>query len=168
MKKTIAILSGLLLSLTALFAQKTGYVNTETILSNIPEYTSAQSTLETLSKQYMTLIENESAKVDAAYKAYQSDRPRLTESEKQIRERDIVALERSVKEKQKVYFGEDGIMSKKSEELLSPIKAKVEAAIAQVAINGGYDIIIDLKSIQGVVYNNPTSDLSPLVIKELK
>ena len=69
-----------------------------------------------------------------------------------------------VQEKQKIYFGEDGIMAKKAEELLSPIQQQVDKAIARVATLGGFDMIIDVAAVQGIVYKNPDLDLSEQVL----
>lgn len=167
MKKFCIVIIGFLLSLSALNAQKVGYVNTETILSQIPEYVSAQTTLEKLSGQYKSAIENESSKVDAAYKNYQADRAGLNEGQRQMRENEIISMEREVKEKQKTYFGEDGIMAKKSDELMSPIREKVNRAIEKVAKNGNYSLIIDISTTQWVVYKDDAADLSLEVIKNL-
>lgn len=167
MKRIYVILLGLLLSLAAAYAQKIGYVNTETILAQIPEYTSAQQTLEKLSGQYKSAIEAETAKVDAAYQAYQADRARLTEEQKKSRENEIISMERAVKEKQKTYFGEEGIMAKKSAELMNPIKARVDIAIAKVAKEKNYALVIDISSLQGIVYKNDEYDASMEVVKNL-
>lgn len=167
MKKFCIVIVGFLLSLTALNAQKVGYVSTETILSQIPEYVSAQAALEKLSGQYKTAIENESSKVDAAYRSYQSDRPRLSEEQKKMRENEIIVMERQVKEKQKEYFSEDGIMAKQSSEMMSPIRERVSKAIEKVAKGGNYTLIIDVSSIQGVIYKDDSADLSLEVIKNL-
>ena len=73
-----------------------------------------------------------------------------------------------VQEKQKIYFGEDGIMEKKAEELLSPIRKALDVAIEQVARKGGYDLIIDLAALQGVVYKNDSLDLSAAVLAQFQ
>ncbi len=73
-----------------------------------------------------------------------------------------------VQEKQKIYFGEDGIMAKKAEELLSPIRQEVSKAIEDVAKLGGYDLIIDLAAVQGVVYKNEKLDLTQFVLVRYK
>lgn len=169
MRKTIIIFIGLLLSLSAAFAQKVGYLNSETVLAQIPEYTSAQQQLEGLGKQYSALLEKEAAKVDDAYKAYQADRTKLNEQQKKAREAQIIEMERDVNEKREAYFGEDGIMAKKSAELMDPVKKKMDEAIAKVAKGGGYSLIIDLAQLKtAVVYNDESYDLSMEVIKNLK
>lgn len=167
MKKILLILSALLLSASAVFAQKVGYVNTQTILEQIPDYVSAQKTLEQLGNQYRQYLEGESSKIESAYRQYQADRTRLTESQKQVRENEIISMERALQEKQKEYFGEEGIMVVKSEQLIGPIKNQVDAAIKRVADKQGYSLILDVSSMQGVVYKNDAYDLSMEVIRNL-
>jgi len=55
-------------------------------------------------------------------------------------------------------------MAKKAEELLSPIQQQVDKAIARVATLGGFDMIIDVAAVQGIVYKNPDLDLSQQVL----
>jgi outer membrane protein len=148
-------------------AQKVGYLDTRTILAQIPEYNDATRTLERLSKQYQQYIETEKSKIDQAYKKYQSDRPRLSESARKVREDEIINMERQLQAKQKEYFGEGGVMASKSEQMLNPIKAKVDAAVRKVAQKYGYSMIIDLSAVQGVVYHNEADDLSLEVIRNL-
>lgn len=148
-------------------AQKVGYMNTQTVLAQIPEYAVAQQTLEKLGNQYKEYLTKESAKVDEAYLKYQSERARLTESQRIEREDEIVAMERAVKEKQNEYFGEKGAMATKSEELMAPIKNKVNEAVKKVASQYGYTLILDISAIQGVIYKDDNSDLSLEIIKNL-
>lgn len=166
MKRVIIAISILILSVS-LYGQKVGYMNSQTVLAQISEYTSAQQTLEALSKQYQEYLSKESAKVDEAYRKYQAERGTLTETQKRERENQIIEMERGVKEKQNEYFGEKGVMATKSEELLAPIKAKVDGAVKKVASLFGYTLILDISSLQGVIYYDEESDLSLEIIKHL-
>ena len=58
-------------------------------------------------------------------------------------------------------------MQKKSEELLNPLKERVDAAIKKIAENGNFMIIFDISLMQGVAYAKDGDDLSGLVIKAL-
>lgn len=167
MKRVLIALVVLIGSIQMANGQKVGYLNTQTILEKMPEYISAQQSLEKLSNQYQQYLENEASKIEAAYRAYQSERARLSEAERQIRENEIISMERKLQEKQKEYFGENGVMSTKSEQLMNPIKTKVDAAIKRVAENGGYTLIIDISAMQGVVYRNDAADLSLEVMRNL-
>ena len=164
MKKIIIALTVLLASFSMADAQKVAYVNTETILAAIPAYEAAQVTLEALEDKYKAAVETELGKVEALYQNYQSTRHSMTAQQRQNAENEIIAKERVAQEKQKIYFGEDGIMAKKAEELLNPIRKNVEKAIEEVARIEGYDLVIDVAALQGVVYKNETLDISRRVI----
>lgn len=148
---------------------RTGYINTETILNSLPEYKSATQTLESLSKEYKTKVDAEFAKIETLYNTYQQNKNQLSAQARQTKENEIITKERAAKNLQQSYFGEEGALAKKSEELLNPIREKVQKAIEKVAQNGNYMILFDIAAMQGgVAYANPSSDLSQIVIKELK
>ena len=164
MKKSFLVIVALLMFIGTAGAQKIGYIDTESILSEIPAYTAAQSQLEALSDKYKAQIETELGKIETLYQNYQASRNSMSASQRQNAENEIISKERVVQEKQRIYFGEDGIMAKKAEELLAPIRARVDKAIADVARMGGYDLVIDLAAVQGVVYKNEALDLTQFVL----
>ena len=164
MKRFLIAIVALAAGFGTLSAQKIGYINTETILSDIPAYVAAQNQLNTLSDKYKATIETELGKIEALYQTYQNNRNSMSASQRQSAENEIISKERVVQEKQKIYFGDDGIMAKKAEELLSPIQQQVDKAIARVATLGGFDMIIDVAAVQGIVYKNPDLDLSQQVL----
>lgn len=167
MKKGLIIVIVMLFGALQLNAQKVGYINTEKILSVIPEYKSAQNQLEGLAKQYQQKIENEYSKIETMYQSYQQQKGNLSAAVKQQRENEIISREQTVKELQKTYFGQDGIMQQKSKELLDPIMERVDAAVKKIAENGNFMIIFDTALLQGVAYARESDDLSPVVIKAL-
>ena len=164
MKKIVIVITALFACIGSLSAQKIGYINTEDILGGIPAYVSAQTQLNTLSDKYRASIETELGKIESLYQEYQASRTSMSAAQRQNAENEIIQKERVVQEKQKIYFGEDGIMAKRAEELIGPIRKAVDKAIEEVARQGGYDLIIDLASMPGVVYKNSALDLSARVL----
>ncbi|MBQ6299113.1 MAG: OmpH family outer membrane protein [Bacteroidales bacterium] len=164
MKKIVIVITALLAFIGTLSAQKIAYINTEDILNEIPSYVSAQNQLNTLSDKYKAAIETELGKIESLYQVYQTSRGSMTAAQRKSAEDEIIAKERVVQEKQKIYFGEDGIMAKKAEELLGPVREQVDKAIRDVAQKGGYDLVIDLAAMPGVVYKNNALDLSAAVL----
>ena len=116
MKKGLVLTIAMLLAAFQLSAQKVGYINTEKILSAIPEYKSAQSQLEELGKGYQQKIEAEYSKIEVMYNNYQQVKGGLSAQARQQRENEIISREQTVKELQKTYFGQDGLMQKKSQD----------------------------------------------------
>lgn len=149
--------------------QNIAFVNTETILKSIPEYNAAQEQLNNLSDKYKAALEQEIEKIDVLYQNYQKNKASMPVSQRTAAEEEIISKEKVVKEKQNIYFGEDGIMYKKSEELLSPIKKKVDAVIESIInVQGGVDLVIDLAANQGMVYYNKSRDLTEKVMETYK
>lgn len=167
MKKGLIIALAMIFGALQLNAQKVGYIDTEKILKVIPEYKSAQTQLESLSEQYQSKIESEYSKIEVIYNNYQKQKATMSPQARAQKENEIIEREQTVKQLQMSYFGQDGLMQKKSAELLDPIKDKVNAAIEKVASSGGYMILFDVAAMQGVAYKNVNDDLSPLVIKAL-
>lgn len=167
MKKGLIIALAMIFGALQLNAQKVGYIDTEKILKVIPEYKSAQTQLESLSEQYQSKIESEYSKIEVMYNNYQKQKATMSPQARAQKENEIIEREQTVKQLQMSYFGQDGLMQKKSAELLDPIKDKVNAAIEKVASSGGYMILFDVAAMQGVAYKNVNDDLSPLVIKAL-
>ena len=130
--RTLAIV--LLMSSTfSLSAQKIGYVDTEYILENIPEYKEAQAELDKLSIEWQKQLERRYAEIDKLYKNYQAEQILLTDEMKTKREEEIIKKEKEAKEYQKQKFGVDGELFKKRQELVKPIQDKIYNAINEVA-----------------------------------
>ena len=163
MKKTLIAIALLLSAAFSAQAQKVGLINTEQILARIPAYVTAQEQLDALNDKYKATIEAELGRIGTLYENYQANRASMTAAQRQNAENEIIQKERVVQEKQKIYFGEDGIMAKKAEELLAPIRSRVDRAVEAVAKQGGYDLILDLAVLQGVVYKRDAIDLTNLV-----
>ena len=166
MKRFLFIAAAFLFAVQ-LNAQRVGFLDTEKILASIPEYNRAKSQLESLEKGYRTKVENEFAAIEKLYNAYQANKGTMSQVVRAQKENEIISKEEAAKKLQESYFGENGIMQKKSQELLSPIKERVQAAIERVAKSGGYMMIVDIASQSGVIYTNSQYDLSQEVIKVL-
>ena len=163
MKKTLIVIAAFLAFAISAKAQKIGLIDSERIFGQIPAYVAAQEQLSSLNDKYKANIEAEMSKIETLYQNYQNNRASMTAVQRQNAENDIISKERVVQEKQRIYFGEDGIMAKKAEELLVPIRERVDSAVEAVAKAGGYDIVLDLAAVQGVVYKRDAIDLTGVV-----
>lgn len=163
MKKISFIIFSLIFS-SVVFAQKFGYVDTEYILNQIPEYKAAQTELDKVSADWQKEIEAKYAEIDKLYKAFQAEKIFLTEEMMKKRENEIINREREVKELQKQKFGVDGELFKKRMELVKPLQDKVYSAVKAVAEKSGLAIIFDKSSDLTMLYTNPRYDKSDDVL----
>ena len=166
MKKLIIFIIAILIS-GATFAQKFAFIDTEYILNNIPSYKSAQDQVDKLSDTWQKEIEGMYADIDKMYKSYQNEKVLLTEDMKKKREEEITNKEKEVKELQKKYFGQDGALYKKRDELIKPIQDEVYKAVKEMAIDGGYAIIFDSSAGANMLYTDPKFDKSDAILQKL-
>lgn len=148
--------------------QKYAYVYLEYILGNIPAYKSAQSKLEEFSVNWQKEIEAMYTQIDKMYKDFQAEKVLLSDDMKTKRENEIVQKEKDAKDLQKKYFGKDGELYKKRQELIKPIQDDVFNAVKQIAIEGNWAIIFDTANTSVVMlYVDPKYDKSDDVLKKL-
>lgn len=167
MKKIVIITLFILLGSSGAFAQKFAYVDTQYILDNIPEYQMAKTQLEEFSKKWQKDIEAKLSEIDKMYRAYQTDAVLLPADIKRQREEEITQKEREVKNLQKKYFGKDGDLFKKRQELIKPIQDKIFNAIQELAEERGYSVIFDRAANASILYANERFDKSDAILSKL-
>jgi len=163
MKKTLLLLAISFLTLT-IQAQKFAYVDTDYILNKIPDFKQAQDKLDGLSADWQKEIENKYADVEQMYRAYQQEQVLLTDDMKEKREDAIIKKETDAKNLQKKYFGPEGDLYLKRQELIKPIQDKIYDAIQQLAANNKYAIVFDSSSDLIMLYKNNNYDKSDKVL----
>lgn len=168
-QKCFAIVLVLLLSgLSAqTMAQKTAFIDSQYILSNIPEYNDAQETLNNLSQKWQKEITAKHEQAMELYKKFQAESVLLPADVKKSREAAIKKANQEVTDLQKKYFGPDGELFKKRQELIGPIQEKVYNAIQTVAKSQNIDFVFDKASSPTLIYGNPKYDISDAVLDEV-
>ncbi|MBT3174405.1 MAG: OmpH family outer membrane protein [Lentimicrobiaceae bacterium] len=147
--------------------QKYAYVDTQYILDNIPEFQDAQDELDEYSKKWQKEIEDNYGKVSEMYQKYQAEAVLLPEDIKRKREEEIIDKEKEVKELQQQYFGKEGDLFKKRQELIQPIQEKVYNAIETIASTSNYSFVFDKAGGMTLLYGNPKYDISDDVLDEV-
>lgn len=165
--KKLSVLLFCLLSTTVIFAQRFATVDSEYILTNMPEYKQAQKELDDLSVQWQREVESKFLIVDKLYKSYQAESVLLPEELKTKKENEIISAEKEAKELQKQRFGNNGDLSKKRSELVKPIQDRVYNAIEKIAQEKNYSAVFDKASGATILYVDSKTDVSDLILAEL-
>ncbi len=168
MKKVCMILLAVMTAIIPAKAQKVGFINTDSVMVALPEYQNAIKQLDDKATQYKQELQNSLAVIDNLYNNYQSQKNYLNNTQRASIENDIISKEQQMKKRQEDYFGAEGEMAKASEQLLSPIRAKVSEAVARYSADNGYNLIIDLAVNAGIIYKNDADDITKAVINILK
>jgi outer membrane protein len=167
MKRILFILTVLMIPFGMTQAQKYAFVDTEYILNNIPSYKAAQEQLDKISTEWQKEVEARYTEIEKMYKDYQAERVLLSEDMRRQREDAIVNKEKEAKELQKNYFGQEGALFKKRQELVQPIQDDIYKAIKDLATENGYAVIFDTSSGPSMIYTNPRYDVSDEVLQKL-
>ena len=167
MKKIVFITAIMFLSMAASYAQKYAFVDSDYIRKNIPAFTAAQDQLDKLSKQWEKEVADGYAVVEQMYKSYQNESVLLSQDMKTKREEAIVNKEKEMKDLQNKYFGMQGELYKKREELVKPIQDEILKAIKEIAVDGSYAVIFDTAAGGNILFANPKYDISDQVLEKL-
>ncbi|HCM59771.1 MAG TPA: hypothetical protein DIS74_05260 [Bacteroidales bacterium] len=166
--KKIIIMTVIVLAATVTgTAQKFAFVDSEYIRNNVPAFTAAQQQLDKLSEGWEKEVADGYAAVEQMYKDYQAEVVLLSQDQKRKREEAIIGKEKEVKDLQNRYFGMEGELFKKREELVKPIQDQILKAIKEISVEGSYAVIFDTSAGSNILFANPRYDLSDQVLQKL-
>lgn len=167
MRPILLILALFVSGLNFANAQKFGYVDTDFILSKIPDYGKAQDEIDRLSASWQKEIEEMQKGVEGMYNAFEAEQVLLTEEMRQERMEEIEKKEAELKEYQRKVFGFGGLFFLKKQELIKPLQDKVFEAVEKVAKSNRLTIIFDKAGELVMIYTDPRHDYTDFVLEEL-
>ena len=164
---TSLILVLLVFILNDTFAQKFGYVDTDYILSQMPEYSEAKVEIEKVSKAWEQEIQEMYKGIEELETSLQAEEVLLTKEMKDDRLKEIDLKWDEVKAYQKKVFGFDGLFFLKKKELIKPVQDQVFDAVEKVAKNHRLQIVFDKSGDLVMIYTDPVHDYTDYVLEEL-
>ena len=163
MKKIVLTLLAGTLMATASMAQKFGYVNSQELLSVMPEMTKADADLKAYAKTYQDQLEVMGKEFEKKGTEYQTNEKTYSEAVKEVKQKELQSLETRIRETQS---SAQEKVSKKKEELYKPILEKADKAIKDVAKEKGFDYVFDA-SAGSMLYAKDSDNILPLVKAKL-
>lgn len=161
MKKHIFIVAFLFTAIVS--AQtKVGTINTEYIVSKMPEFNDVQKKLETYGK---TLDDGFKEKLDeyqAKVKDYTEKESTYTAALKELKQKDILKLEEDI---QKLRTNSSKLLQVRQDELLRPLYNKVGAEVEKIVKAEGFTHIFNENN--SLIYIDPKFDITIKVMKNL-
>ena len=151
MKKTIKLTLAVVfvMGATSLFAQKFGRINTQEVISVMPEMKEMQTNIEAYSKDLQESMENST----------------MSDAVRQLKEKELNDLIQRRNDFEQVAQQD---LQKRYNELLAPIIDKAKAAIDKVATAGSYLAVFDTSTGSLAYFDEAMlTDLAPAVKKEL-
>ena len=151
---------------TLSFAQlKIGYIQSERIRTEYEEFTEAESQLQMEYQKVQVEYEKMIMQLDSLNKDYEVKRLMALDKGESIKQQ-IIQMERGIQNYQAEKVGPQGELMKKSAQMEYEILGKVREAVRKVAIDKGFDYIMD--SSMGLLYAKLNYDVTDDVLHELR
>ena len=149
------------------FSQKYAIIDTKYILDKMPEYKAAQTKLDELAIVWQKEIDVQQTELDKMYRDFEAEQVMLIDDLKKKREDQLFSKEKALRDLQRKRFGFEGDLFKKRQELVKPVQDKVYNAVQKMAMQRGYDFILDKSEGITVIFADPKLDKSEEILKDL-
>ena len=165
--KKIFLLSCLLGLGILSFSQKYAIIDTRYILDKMPDYKTAQKQLDDIAATWQKDIDAQQTVLDNMYKTFEAEQVMLSDDLKKKREDQLFNKEKALRDLQRKRFGFEGDLFKKRQELIKPIQDKVYNAVQKMAVQRGYDFVLDKSEGITIIFADPKLDKSEDILKDL-
>ena len=146
---------------------KIGYIDTEYILENLPEYNQVSDRLEEKATGWKKEIEDRSRKIEQKKEALNSERILLTDEMIDEIEEEITLDEEELSEYQQKRFGPRGDLIIQKQQLIQPIQDQIFNAIRELAESKNYDFIFDKSADIVMLYSDKRFDVSDQILRTI-
>lgn len=147
---------------------KIGYVDSNTIMSQLPDATDAQARLDALIAEWQEELRKMESDWQAKYDDYEQRKLIMSDQKRAETEKELVTLENKITSYRQQKFGPTGDLFKKQTELMEPVQNKVFNIIQEVAEDEELDFVFDKSGDIIFLYTNPEYDITALVLEKLE
>lgn len=123
--------------------QRIGYIDSEYILQQIPEYEGVEQRLQQLSQNWRDEINELDQEISQLEEEFEAREILFTPEVRQERRQEIDNKKRERQRYVEQRFGPDGDYFRQQRELLRPIQRQIAEAVGVVAERDGFDFVLD-------------------------
>ena len=163
----LAIISLMSFNANAQRGVRIGYIDTEYILQNVPEYQEATTQLDKKVLQWKSEIEKRLNEIEQKKKELDNESVLLTKELYDERFEDISFEEAEVIDYQQKRFGPNGDLMIQKRQLIEPIQDQIFAAVQEIAETKKYDFVFDKAADVVMLYSAERYDMSEQVLRTI-
>jgi outer membrane protein len=165
--KTIAIMGVcFLLSISQMEAQKVAFLSSDEIRSHFPAAKQADQRIQSLVDEWKREIKALETQIENLEFDIQKNRLIWSDSEKEQKEKELEDLKTQKNVYARTKFEPGGEYDQIVQQMMLPIEEKIYAAVREVSVEQGFDIVWD-KSLQPLAYVNFKYDITVKVLRKL-
>jgi Skp family chaperone for outer membrane proteins len=144
-----------------------GYIDTEYILQNVPEYQEASTQLDKKVLQWKSDIEKQLSVIEQKKKELENESVLLTKELYEERMEDITFEEAEILDYQQKRFGPNGDLMIQKRQLIAPIQDQIFSAVQEIASTKKYDFVFDRSADVVMLYSAERYDISEQVLRTI-
>ncbi|MFC4164556.1 OmpH family outer membrane protein [Epilithonimonas zeae] len=162
--KKLALIVTILFTTTQIYAQKIGVVDTNYVLSKLPQYKEAENRLNTQVEQWRSDLQQLQAEYERKKEAFENEKVLLVGDQLKLREKEIVDLEASVRNTIGARFGTNGEVNQLRSNLTKPYQDQIWNAIKTVSTKNNLGIVLDKSNNISVIFLDKKYDYTDAVL----
>ena len=163
----LTIVSMLSFQANAQKGARIGYIDTEYILQNVPEYSAATSQLESKVQKWKVEIEQKLKTIEQKRTDLNNEKALLTKELIEEREEDITFEEKEILDYQQKRFGPNGDLMIQKRQLMQPVQDQIFQAVQDIAKAKKYDFVFDKSADVVMLYSAERYDMSEQVLRTI-
>ncbi|MFA5833555.1 MAG: OmpH family outer membrane protein [Bacteroidota bacterium] len=167
MKKTVLLFGLLSMAIFSNAQTKIAFINSSTVMEQLPEAQDAQKQIDGLAQQWQTELTQMASDMQKKVEDYDKRKLIMSDKRRAEVEKELQDLDKKIVDFRNQKFGTSGEMFTKQNELMKPIQEKIFKAVKDVADEESYDYVVDRSNSTMLLFANAKHDLTQKVISKL-
>jgi len=147
---------------------KIGYVDSDTIMDNLPDMEEARQKLDALIQEWQTELKKMEADLKAKQDDFEKRKLIMTGQTSSEALAEITKIEKEISDYRDKKFGANGELFQKQNELMKPLQNKIFTTIQEIALEEDLDFVFDRSGDILFLYAKDQYDLTTKVLERLK
>jgi outer membrane protein len=148
-------------------AQRFGYMDSDLVLSKMPEYKEVQTELDKFAHTWQQRLQQMRGDLYKMQEAYKSEELLLTPEMKRTRQDSLQMKRDEINSYQERIFGYEGELFRKRIEMMKPIQEKIYKAVEKVCRKKRLEFMFDRAADLVMIYAKETHNYTDYVLEEL-
>ncbi len=165
--KKIALIITILFTTIHIYSQKIGVVDTNYVLSKLPQYKEAENRLNTQVTQWQADLQRLQAEYERKREAFENEKVLLVGDQLKLREKEVVDMETNIRNTIGARFGTNGEVNQLRSNLTKPYQDQIWNAIKTVSTKNNLGIVLDKSNNISVIFLDKKYDYTEAVLNLL-
>jgi len=145
---------------------RVGYVDYDQVIAKYEAAAEAKQEMDTVRLSFEAKAESLKGDWEQSKAEYESQQLTLSEEGKRAKNAEVDQRKRRYDGYVAQVYGKGGLIDQRYKELIAPIVAKIDSAVAKLSADEGFALILDASK-SGIVYSESGLDLTQLVLEDL-